>query len=92
LRELGCGTRIVCLGDDLVLPGLDEDDSRDQDDQYRDNEGNKDGSNGHITYASFRRGIAWCRLLVIHGLIGCRSDSLGLDGRSVVRGGFVAID
>jgi hypothetical protein len=39
LRDLGCGARVGCFGDYLGLPGFDEDDGRDQDDQYRYNEG-----------------------------------------------------
>jgi hypothetical protein len=66
-RDLGRRTRIVCLGDDLVLTGFDEDEGRDKDDQYRYDEADDDGPNGRISYPLLGRGIAWCGLLVVHG-------------------------
>jgi len=67
LRDLGRGTRIVCLGDHLVLTDFDQDEGRDKDDQYRYNEADDDGPNGHVSYPSFGRRIAFCGLLVVHG-------------------------
>jgi hypothetical protein len=40
----------------------------------------------------FGRGVACCRLLLTHGLVGCRSQGSGLDGRVIRRGGFVAAE
>jgi hypothetical protein len=81
LRDLGCGARIVRLGDDLGLPGLDEDESCDEDDQYRYEEGDNDWFDGRVSYALFRRGVACCRFLLAHGGIGRRGGGSGLDGR-----------
>jgi len=66
LRDLGRGTRIVCLGDHLVLTDFDQDEGRDKDDQYGYNEADDDGPNRRVSYTSLGRGIASCRLLVIH--------------------------
>jgi hypothetical protein len=64
LRELGLGIR---LGDNFVLPGFDEDDGRDQDDQYRYEEGYNDWLDGRVTYALLGGRVACCRLLLAHG-------------------------
>ena len=46
------------LGDDLGLPGFDQDDGSDQDHQDSYNEGDDDGPNRHVSYASLGGGIA----------------------------------
>jgi hypothetical protein len=88
LRDLGCGARIVRLGDDLGLSGFDEDEGRDEDDQYRYDEGDNDWLNGRVSYALFGGGVAGGRLLHAHGLIGCRGCGSGLDGRVIDCGLF----
>ena len=78
------------LRDDFCLPGFDEDDGGDQDDQYGCDEGDNHRLDGRVADAFFRGGIASCGLLLAHGLIGCRSSGLGLDGRGALRRLFVA--
>jgi hypothetical protein len=84
--HVGCGVG-VGLGDDLGLPDLDEDDGPDQDDQYRYDGSDDDGSHRRVSYATFRRGIAsrgrW-RLVVFHELIGCRSGGWWLGGSGTI--------
>jgi hypothetical protein len=66
LRDLGCGARIVRLGDDLGLPGLDEDEGCDENDQYRYEEGDNDWFDGRVPYALFWRGllvVGFCSLM-----------------------------
>jgi hypothetical protein len=77
---LGRGVGGVRLGNDLGLPGFDEDDGGDEDDQYRYEEGDNDWLDGRVSYALFGGGVAGGRLLLTHGLIGCRGRGSGLDG------------
>jgi hypothetical protein len=48
---------VVRLGNDLGLPGFDEDDGGDEDDQYRYEEGDNDWLDGRVSYALFGRGV-----------------------------------
>ena len=68
---------VVRLGNDLGLPGFDEDDGGDEDDQYRYEEGDNYWLDGRVSYALFGRRVACCRLLLTHGMVGCRSHGSG---------------
>ena len=76
-RYLSCRVRVGGLGDDLGLPGFDEDDGGDQDDQYRYEESDNDWLYGRVSDALLGCRVAWYGLLLVHGLIGCRSSGWG---------------